>query len=406
MPSSNAVEDFWSLESLGIREDPAQDDDVTAMNMIEKSIRQAKDGRYSIGWPWKAPNPPLEPNFRMAFSRLSSVLDKLRGSETLQKYDDKIREQLQDEVIEEAARNTTEMEHYLPHHGVVTHKLRIVYDASAHRKGSPSLNDCLYRGPVLLPDLAGLLLRFRCPKLPVLADIQAAFLTIGVATEDREVCKFLWVRDVSKPPTGSNLVVYRFCRVAFGIICSPAVLAVVIRHHLSKYGKKIADMFNNLYVDNLLLECETADEAKQKYSEAKRVFSDAKMNLREFVSNSAEFINSIPQEDRLEVKDVAKVLGIQWHIQPDVIRFTFPEAEPNRAITRRKVLSAVASLFDPTGLVAPCLLSAKLLFQSLWDEARGWDDELCEEAAVTWKSILANWRKTTHRHTAEGHTQR
>uniref|UniRef100_A0A183BUB6 Integrase catalytic domain-containing protein n=1 Tax=Globodera pallida TaxID=36090 RepID=A0A183BUB6_GLOPA len=393
MPSSNAVEDFWSLESLGIREDPAQDDDVTAMNMIEKSIRQAKDGRYSIGWPWKAPNPPLEPNFRMAFSRLSSVLDKLRGSETLQKYDDKIREQLQDKVIEEAGRNTKEMEHYLPHHGVVTHKLRIVYDASAHRKGSPSLNDCLYRGPVLLPDLAGLLLRFRCPKLPVLADIQAAFLTIGVAPEDREVCKFLWVRDLSKPPTGNNLVVYRFCRVAFGIICSPAVLAVVIRHHLSKYGKQVADMFNNLYVDNLLLECETADEAKQKYNEAKRVFSDAKMNLREFVSNSAEFMNSIPPEDRLEVKDVAKVLGIQWHIQPDVIRFTFPDAEPTRSITRRKVLSAVASLFDPTGLVAPCLLGAKLLFQSLWDEARGWDDELREEAAVTWKAILANWRE-------------
>uniref|UniRef100_A0A1I7W520 Integrase_SAM-like_N domain-containing protein n=1 Tax=Loa loa TaxID=7209 RepID=A0A1I7W520_LOALO len=55
--------------------------------------------------------------------------------------------------------------HYLPHHevltpGKATTKLRIVYDASAHIKGDKSLNNVLYRGPTILPDLAGALLRF------------------------------------------------------------------------------------------------------------------------------------------------------------------------------------------------------------------------------------------------------
>uniref|UniRef100_A0A914H4X4 CCHC-type domain-containing protein n=1 Tax=Globodera rostochiensis TaxID=31243 RepID=A0A914H4X4_GLORO len=288
MPTSNAIEAFWNLESIGICDDPAQDDDATALTLLEQSITQAKDGRYSVQWPWKERNPPLESNFRLAYSRLSSILNKLQGTDILRQYDEKIREQLKDGVIEEAQRNPHALEHYLPHHGVVTHKLRIVYDASAHRKGSPSLNECLYRGPVLLPDLAGLLLRFRCPKFPVLADIQAAFLTIAVDPTDREVCKFLWARDPKRPLDASNLAVYRFRRVAFGIICSPTILAVVIRHHLRKYGREISSMFDNLYVDNLLLECETVDEARERCKSAKKVFADAQMNLREFVSNSPE----------------------------------------------------------------------------------------------------------------------
>ena len=54
--------------------------------------------------------------------------------------------------------------HYVLHHPVVTEdkattKLQIVYDASAKtKKTNKSLNKCLYRGPILLQDLCGLLL--------------------------------------------------------------------------------------------------------------------------------------------------------------------------------------------------------------------------------------------------------
>ena len=53
-----------------------------------------------------------------------------------------------------------------------TTKVRIVYDASAKaKKGCKSLNECLYRGPVILEDLCGLLLRFRTYKVALTADI-------------------------------------------------------------------------------------------------------------------------------------------------------------------------------------------------------------------------------------------
>lgn len=51
MPVPNAVEDFWSLESIRINENPSKNDDEVATKLIEKSIRQNKEGRYSVRWP-------------------------------------------------------------------------------------------------------------------------------------------------------------------------------------------------------------------------------------------------------------------------------------------------------------------------------------------------------------------
>ena len=77
-----------------------------------------------------------------------------------------------------------------------TTKVRIVYDASS-KAGSDtsSLNKCLHRGPVILPDLCGLLIRFRMYPIVVLADIEKAFLQVGIQDAERDVTRFLWLRD-------------------------------------------------------------------------------------------------------------------------------------------------------------------------------------------------------------------
>lgn len=95
---------------------------------------------------------------------------------------------------------TTERTHYLPHHAVIrrdkdTTKLRIVYDASARSRG-PSLNDCLHTGPKLQQSIFDLL-QFRTHRVGLTADIEKAFLMIGIAEEDRDVLRFLWIDNIA-----------------------------------------------------------------------------------------------------------------------------------------------------------------------------------------------------------------
>ena len=199
----------------------------------------------------------------MALLRLNANVRKLQGNTKLAlEYHQNIQEWLDTGVIEEAQPNPGELEHYLAHHPVITKKLRIVIDASARLRGRKSLNDWLYRGPVLMPELVGLLMRFRRAKYYVLADIEKAFLQVKLREEDREVVKFLWIKDPLLPATPKNLIIYHFCRIPFGVISSPFLLAAVIRKHLAEALNPLADeIARNAYVDNILMEVSSTEEA-------------------------------------------------------------------------------------------------------------------------------------------------
>ena len=53
--------------------------------------------------------------------------------------------------------------------------------------------------------------------------------------------------------------------------------------------------------------------------------------------------------------------------------------------TRRGLLSALSSVFDPLGFLAPLILVAKLLLQDLCRRKYDWDDRLSEEDVKVWK---------------------
>ena len=111
----------------------------------------------------------------------------------------------------------------------------MVYDASAKMKqDNKSLNDCLYRGPVLLQDLTGILLRFRLNKVAMVADFGKAFLQIGLNENQRDVTRFFWLKNANNLNPDNNIQVYRFCRVPFGIISSPFLLSATLDFHPKK----------------------------------------------------------------------------------------------------------------------------------------------------------------------------
>ncbi|PIO61441.1 hypothetical protein TELCIR_17037 [Teladorsagia circumcincta] len=92
-------------------------------------------------------------------------------------------EQLEKNIIEVAEDDSPPYVHYLAHHGVISESKNILkYPASsisAKKKGSPSLNELLHKGPNLLPDLLGVLLRVRTMPILISGDIEKAFRKVA-----------------------------------------------------------------------------------------------------------------------------------------------------------------------------------------------------------------------------------
>ena len=168
------------------------------------------------------------------------MLSRLQNDPQLfQSYATIIQEQLERGIIEKVTSESVEgpNKHYIPHAVITptktTTKVRVVYDASAKTKQTNnSLNECLYRGLVILPDLCGLLIRFRLSPIAVIADIEKAFLSVGLQAADRDVTRFLWLKDPTVLKVDNNVQIYRFCHVPFGVLSSPFLLAATISYHL------------------------------------------------------------------------------------------------------------------------------------------------------------------------------
>ena len=63
------IEDFWKLETLGIRDPLDLTNDDKALKWFNESICFT-DGRYQIAWPWKCEDPDFPENFHIVVNRL------------------------------------------------------------------------------------------------------------------------------------------------------------------------------------------------------------------------------------------------------------------------------------------------------------------------------------------------
>ncbi|KAK3736566.1 hypothetical protein QZH41_003141 [Actinostola sp. cb2023] len=390
------IKTLWSLESIGIKDDPQVSQDELLRQNFNDTVK-LENGRYNVTWPWKEDCSLLPENYALARGRLNSLVKRLKHEpELLHKYNDVIQDQLKREIIEPVHQNQTDgPKHYIPHHPVVTPghtttKLRIVYDGSAKaKKEDKSLNECLHRGLILLEDLTGLLMRFQLNRIGILADIEKAFLQVGLQNCDRDATRFLWLKDPENCDTEGNVQVYRFTRIPFGVISSPFLLGATISHHLKQRNNDAATKLQaDMYVDNVVTGTNDLDEATRFYIDAKENFQSASMNLREWTSNSQEFMNTIPQEDR-STQNIVKVLGLQWDTKSDTLRVNGSQALSSLVVTtKREVVQVIGRIFDPLGYFSPCTLAAKVFLQDLWDKNVEWDAKLTDEQLRKWKHIV------------------
>ena len=355
-------------------------------------------------------------------------------------YDKIIRDQLEAGIIEIVTPDSTNQAvgtptlsynlpvHYLPYHGVVrqdsqTTKLRIVYDGSARALGDLySLNDCLQTGPNYIPKLLNILMQFQWHRIAIMANIEKAFLMVGVDPPDRDFLRFLWVKDPLKLPY--EVIHFRFTQLVFGLRPSTAILGAVLSQHISQYCSKqpeIVEKLDSFYVDDLITGASDVQTALDFCLQARKIMTAGGMNLHKWKSNSSELLQKIElaattdqpttlapgnvkEEDETYVKAIighnilqlsdhtSRILGVAWNSSRDAFSFDFAELCKHlktTVVTKRLILRLTAKIFDPLGLFSPFVIQLKVLFQDLCVCEAEWDSPSSGELLLKWKRITS-----------------
>lgn len=90
----------------------------------------------------------------------------------------------------------------------------------------------------------------------------------------------------------------------------------------------------------------------------------------------------------LDDAEQTKILGLRWIPHQNVITYQIKPMPSREKWTKRQVISQIGQLFDPNGLAAPAIITAKVLIQELWKIQIDWDDHIPEEQNQLWKNYL------------------
>ncbi|XP_070567292.1 uncharacterized protein [Ptychodera flava] len=88
---------------------------------------------------------------------------------------------------------------------------------------------------------------------------------------------------------------------------------------------------------------------------------------------------------------IANVLGLRWDTDSDSLRY--PDKELDKAteseplVTKREIVRATASLYDPLGFITPVHINAKIFVQKLWKAQLQWDEPLQSDLRNEWVKI-------------------
>ncbi|XP_022816832.1 uncharacterized protein LOC111349813 [Spodoptera litura] len=399
---------FWELEKEPnhIKKHLLTEEESRCEEIFKATTTREKDGRYVVNLPFKSEDPSCQygDTKKAAIKRFYTLESKFaKETQLKEKYADVMKEYLQLGHMRELTKSEEQNEHavYLPHHAVVrndkdTTKVRVVFDASCKGNNGLSLNDDLMIGPRLQPDLRHLFIGWRTHRICLVSDIVKMYRMIRVADHHTDFQRIVW-RDNKH----STLKHYKLLTVTFGTSSAP-FLAVRSMQQVAydegiKYPFAAERVLKDYYMDDLMTGCDTIEEGMQIYDQMNELLAKAGFTLQKWSSNSSELLEkmigkrysfkgqqNVEKEISIKQDEVFKTLGLTWNRTCDTFQYSVQLPALQEPVTKRKILSDIARLFDPLGWVAPVIIVAKMLIQKLWISGIAWDEEVPCEIKKEW----------------------
>ncbi|XP_076653517.1 uncharacterized protein LOC143359464 [Halictus rubicundus] len=384
------LDKFWQIEEVeteGLR----SEEEVACEMHFQRNVSRDPSGRYTVRLPFRGTRERLGNSRNGAVKRLLSLERKLNANNVLRdEY-----QRVLDEYL--ALGHMSLMEapgdegFYMPHHAVVkeassTTKVRVVFDASAKTTSGASLNDILLVGPTIQPKLFAHLIRFRTYKYVLTADIEKMYRQVLLHEDDRPYQKILWRRN-------EKIETYQLNTLTFGVSSSP-FLAIRTVHQLAddereSYARAAKILKSHLYVDDLLSGADTIDEARAIRREVTGALSRGGFSIRQWASNNRDILDDLTDNELranfiVNIDRSLKTLGISWKTNTDEICYTTCTDAVGSKATKRSILSEIARIFDPLGLLGPVVLHAKKIMQDVWRSGIAWDESVPQSIHSEW----------------------
>ncbi|XP_014672985.1 PREDICTED: uncharacterized protein LOC106813368, partial [Priapulus caudatus] len=402
---------FWSTEEMGVKLTSCEckTSDQLKRSPIER--QQFNDmwqscekigNRWMVPYPWKRDPRDLPDNKKQCMAKLASMEQRLIKDERNAKVYDQQMKEMEEKGFARKLSNE-EMEnykgpvHYISHHPVLRPEkkstpVRIVFNASAAFNGH-RLNDYWEKGPDLLNDMFGVLLRFRQHAVAISGDISKMYHQVLIPEKDKHVHRFLWRNyDVTREPD-----VYMKEVVTFGDKPAPAMALTALKR-TAKEGEvacpKAAKIINHdTYMDDICTSVPSTEEARVVINEMDTVLERGGFTVKEWVSNVRLRSYDTQQGERpvLGDSEEQKVLGMVWDPESDRMKYKVKPVsiKEKDLLTKRMVLSELAKVFDPIGFTGAFLIKGKILMQKLWQCGTGWDEDLPVEEKDEWRKFFA-----------------
>jgi len=130
--------------------------------------------------------------------------------------------------------------------------------------GGMGLNSMLYRGPIFLESLIGILIRFRQHVYAIIGDIKNMFFQIKLQPRDRDMLRFLLFTEKNGVDEEEH---WRFTVMPYGLISIPSIAGYCVKyttkHNYSNASKDtIRRTERDFYVDDFITSIPTAENSK------------------------------------------------------------------------------------------------------------------------------------------------
>ena len=284
---------------------------------------------------------------------------------------------------------------------------RMVFDGSSRTPGGESLNSTLAKGVNTLGNLYNLLIQFRLNKYAFTTDISLAYNNISMDPDHVAYQKYLWRENLDE---GNELKVWVILSQIYGIRSSGNITIrgfQVLADHARASHKNLelgaAVLHSEAYMDDILSSHPTEQQMLEASKQLLQVLELGQMKVK-----ALTYVGTKPDETVSADGRTVGLLGMCWDPVADEITLDIKDlffgkvrrgkrpdpvtgdiaAALKGNFTKRTLLSKVAGLYDPLGLLTPFSARLKLDLQNVVKLGIDWDQTVPQEFFQTWVENL------------------